>query len=46
MVQALVFMVSWMPSPLPQIFLGLIALVAIVLVIRLVALILSAIPFL
>ena len=37
---------SWLPSPIPELCLGLIAIYAIIMLLRLVALVLDALPFL
>lgn len=46
MVDVFLAMMGWMPSPFPQIILGALGIYAVYLLIKLVALVLSAIPFL
>lgn len=46
MSQIWTFLVAWLPAPLPTIFLGIISVVLVIIIVKVVGMILDAIPFL
>lgn len=46
MAQVWTFLVAWLPSPLPTIILGIISVVLVLIIVKVVGMILDAIPFL
>lgn len=46
MIQAIALLLSWLPAPVQVLFLGLFALLVFIVVFRIIAMVLNAIPFL